>query len=54
MYHLLNFFTACVAFKVNFLTMTSTLMYYGAPLTFTEKILAGIAGRFSANMVAMP
>ena len=34
-----HFFTACVAFKVNFLTMTSTLMYYGAPLTFTEKSL---------------
>ena len=47
-------FTACVLLKVNFLTMTSTLMYYGAPLTFTETILAGMAGRFSANMVAMP
>ena len=47
-----SLFTACVVLKVNFLTMTSTLMYYGAPLTFTETILAGMAGRFSANMVA--
>ena len=46
------FFTACFVLKVNFLTMTSTLMYYGAPLTFTETILAGMAGRFSAIMVA--
>ena len=52
MYHLIIFFAACVVLKVNFLTMTSTLMYYGAPLIFTETILAGMAGRFSANMVA--
>ena len=51
MYHLLIFFTACVVLKVNFLTMTSTLKY-GAPLIFTETILAEMAGRFSANMVA--
>ena len=41
----------CFVLKINFLTMTSTLMYHGAPLTFTEKILTGM---FSANMVAMP